>query len=70
MEFIKKIEQKVSASDHFDRIIKEAFGWKDDLALLFSQTMKRPGWYQYFAKLKDKPVAAASMYLNGKFASI
>ncbi len=57
-------------TDEFDNIIKKAFNWQDGAALLTSQTIDRPGWRHYFAKDGNKPVAAAAMYYNGRFASL
>jgi GNAT superfamily N-acetyltransferase len=63
-------EVKLSESEQFDQIIKEAFQWDDDGASLFSQTIGRPGWSHYFARYEGIPVAATSMFCCGKYASL
>lgn len=56
--------------DLFDKIIYEAFQFDGEPHLLMSQTYKRPGWHHYLAKDNGKPVAAASLFTWGRYASL
>lgn len=62
-------ELKLSETDLFDKIIKEAFEFGGGAESLFTQTFKKYGWKHYLAKEGDKPIAAASMFIYGKNAS-
>jgi ribosomal protein S18 acetylase RimI-like enzyme len=67
---VKIVNASPKENHTFDKIIQEGFDWEEEAALLFSQTIGRPGWNHYFATKDDKPIAAASMYYNGHFASL
>lgn len=54
----------------FDNILTTVFEFENKVAHLFSQTYRQPGWNHYFAKVKGESIAAASIFINGKFASL
>lgn len=54
----------------FDDILTTVFEFDSKAAYLFSQTYKQTGWKHYFARLKGKPIAAASLFINDEFASL
>jgi GNAT superfamily N-acetyltransferase len=83
-KFYKRIENKppdadtnltvdelmLSETETFDKIINDSFEFGRVSEVLFTQTFKRPGWKHYLAKENNKPIAAASMFVCGKYASL
>lgn len=61
---------KLADIEEFENIIKSAFEFENDSHLLISRTYKKPGWTHYLAKENNKPVAAASLFICGKTASL
>jgi ribosomal protein S18 acetylase RimI-like enzyme len=60
-------------ADLFGEIVIRPFGWdsyKDILSHLFSKTVGQPGYHHYIAFDDNTPIAAASLYVNGKFGSL
>lgn len=66
-----KIESlELRSIDEFDEVIHESFLFEEGAHKLISQTYKRPGWKHYLAREEGKPVAAASLFMCGKYASL
>lgn len=63
-------ELKLPETELFDNVINKAFEFSDGSEVLFTQTYKRPGWKHYSAKEENKIIAAASMFVCGKYASL
>lgn len=63
-------ELQLSETGMFEEIMKDAFGFEKGLEAIFAQSYKRPGWKHYLAKETDKPIAAASLFICGKYASL
>ncbi|MCZ7602678.1 MAG: hypothetical protein M5R37_07410 [Melioribacteraceae bacterium] len=61
---------ELSNIEEFENVIKLAFEFEYDSHLLISRTYKKPGWKHYLTTENGKPIAAASMFICGKFASL
>lgn len=68
---VVEIDQKYA--DLFGEIIIQPFGWdtyQDILSHLLSKTVGQPGYRHYFALNGETPVAAASLFIHGEYASL
>ncbi len=63
-------EVGISEAQIFNKVMKDAFEFEDELEMLLSQTIGRNGWKHYLAKDKEAAIGAGSVFLNGKFASL
>lgn len=67
------VEIDQNYADLFGEIIIQPFGWdtyQDILSHLFSKTVGQPGYRHYFAMDGETPVAAASLFVSGEYASL
>jgi len=58
---------KHEAKDFADILIK-SFEWDDKLYKWFFDFVQRDNWIHYLGYFKNKPIAAASMFIEGEFA--
>jgi hypothetical protein len=61
---------KLADIEEFENIIKSAFEFENNSHLLISRTYKKPGWTHYLAKENGNPIAAATLFICGKTASL
>lgn len=83
-KFYKKLDEKLPIPENnlsveeisfdetemFNDIMKDAFEFEKGLEKLLTQTIERDGWKHYLAKENDTAIGAASVFLNGKYASL
>jgi GNAT superfamily N-acetyltransferase len=65
---IRRVEK--DRADEYGHIIVQAFEWPRELVSFFAGSVGLPGYRHYFAIYKDKTIAAAALYAEGKFASM
>ncbi len=58
----------VEYADAYADVVSEVFGISTVLRTMMKSLVGRPGWYHYLAFDREKPVASASMYLQGELA--
>ena len=63
-------ELRLEDIEKFETTIRDSFMFDNEAHLVMSRTYKRPGWFHYLVKESGKPVAAASLFVCGKYASL